>query len=301
MIIVDKRTSFNSTTFSNYKKSHVMKELLNSLYYQKREEAYFWTGDLLCSGLIIDLWNIYINFICKYIHINNPKMPIYINKKYNEFKEIANKINDFDLRNNDDIRSIFFSITTILLECKKDSIMDDLKFNVTFDIQTNLKAPNILYIQSFFRQGDPKEYFIALNEFVYHLKESKNKMDVLYWIEWIIEYELALLKKKKHTICVQRDFAPNTNIIWILWEIFFSYKSDNVLEKIIQSLFNLFRIKYTTATNKKKKYILHLCVMFIINNIDYQIKLIDNVIALNNVETNIKITFDKLKKNEIAS
>ena len=41
--------------------------------------------------------------------------------------------------------------------------------------------------------------------------------------------------------------------------------------------------------------------MFIINNVDYQIKLIDNVLALNNVESNIKITFDKLKKNEIAS
>ena len=299
MEIKDSRTNFQSITFCNYKKSHVIKELVKSLYYQKLEEAFYWTADLLASGLIIDLWNIYIQFICKYIHINNPKLPIFLYKKFEEFKCIANKIPDVMLRNNKDIRLIFFTITAILCECSKDSILDNLKFDLKLDIHTNLKAPNIQYIQPFFKPGDPKEYFISLNELMYHLKDTKNKMEILYWIEWIIEFEQLLIKKKKIIGCIQRDFAPNTNIIWLVWEVILSFKKDSILEKIIDSLFNLFKIKYTTATNKKKKCIIHLAVMYIINNIDYQKKLIENVAIFNNIEKNILITFEQIKKNEI--
>ena len=299
MEIVDRRTNFSTITFSNFKKSHVIKELVKCLYYQKMEEAFFWTGDLLCSGHIIDLWNIYVQFVCKYIHINNPKLPIYIYKKFEEFKMIANKISDLELRNNADIRILFFSLTAILCDCKKDSILDNLKFDLKFDIQTNLKAPNIQYIQPYFKAGDPKEYFIALNELMYHLKDTKNKMDILYWIEWIVEFEQLLIKKKKIIGCIKREFAPNTNIIWMIWEIIMSFKKDSILEKILDSLFNLFKIKYTTASNRKKKGILHLAVMFIINDIDYQKKLVENVGIFNNIEQNILITFQQLKKNEI--
>ena len=299
MEIKDTRTNFQTTTFCNYKKSHVIKELVKCLYYQKLEEAFFWTGDLLSSGLIIDLWNIYIQFICKYIHINNPKLPIFLYKKFEEFKIIANKTSDIQLRNDKEIRNIFFTITAILCESTKDSILDNLKFDLKLDIHTNLKAPNIEYIQPYFKPGDPKEYFIALNELMYHLKDTKNKIEILYWIEWIIEFEQLLIKKKKIIGCIKRDFAPNTNIIWLIWEIIMSFKKDSILEKILDALFNLFKIKYTTASNRKKKGILHLAVMFIINDIDYQKKLVDNVAIFNNIEQNIIITFQQLKKNEI--
>jgi hypothetical protein len=299
MKINDTRLTFQTTTFSNYKKGHVIKELVKSMYYQKMEEAFFWTGDLLCSGYIVDLWNIYIQFICKYIHVHNPKLPIYLYKKFEEFKSIANKKADLELRNNDEIRIIFFSITAMLCDCKKDSILDNLKFDLKLDVDTNLKAPNIQYIQPYFKVGDPKEYFIALNELVYHLKDTKNKMEVLYWIEWIIEFEQILIKKKKIIGTVQRSFAPNNNIIWLIWEILLSYNADPVLEKIIEALFHLFKIKYSTGTNKKKKCLIHLAVMFIITDVDYQKRLVDNVSIFNNIEKNILITFEQIKKSEI--
>jgi hypothetical protein len=61
----------------------------------------------------------------------------------------------------------------------------------------------------------------------------------------------------------------------------------------------MFKIKYTTASKRKKKGILQLAVMFIINDIDYQKKLVENVAIFNNIEQNILITFQQLKKNEI--
>ena len=84
MEIKDSRTNFQSITFCNYKKSHVIKELVKSLYYQKLEEAFYWTADLLASGLIIDLWNIYIQFICKYIHINKAEDNLILRLKWIE-------------------------------------------------------------------------------------------------------------------------------------------------------------------------------------------------------------------------
>ena len=75
-----------------------------------------------------------------------------------------------------------------------------------------------------------------------------------------------------------------------------NYFPDQI--KYLNALFNLFRIKYTPASNKKKKCILHLCIMFIINTIDYNKKLVENVAIFNHLEKNIVITFEQIKKSE---
>ena len=293
--IVDSRTVFTNT-FSNYKKSLAVKELMTSIYYQKNEEAYFWTAELLSSNCIIEIWDTYIEFMCKYTHIYNPKIPIYLHKKILEFKEIAGTTNDdIKLRKVDEIRRLFFTLTLIFCSSKRECVLDIPIFQFNFEIDkmyTNLKAPNVSYIQNYFKNGDPKEYYIPLNELMFHLKETKNKMDVFYWIEWIIEYDALLLKNKKQLQCVKRPFAINTNIIWIIWEILLSFDKQPV-----DSLLELFSIKY--KTNKKKKCILHLCAMYIISKVDYNIPILDTSL-LKNIEESINIAFEKIKKKEIA-
>lgn len=297
MKINDSRKVFTNT-FSSYKKTHVIKELTNSLYYQKKEDCFLWTAELLCSNCIVELWDVYIEFMCKYTHIYNPKIPIYIYKKFIEFKELANKINnDLDLRNDDSIRLLFFSITIILCTSKRECILDIPLFTFNFGIDkmySNLKAPNISYIQPFFRDGDPKEYYIPLNELAYHLKESKNKMDIFYWVEWIINYDILLLKNKKQLQCLKRDNAINTNIIWVIWEILLSFKDKHPID----CLFNLFSIKY--KTNKKKKCLIYLSIMYIITPIDYKIPILDNISILKTLEESINVTFEQIKKKEIS-
>ena len=68
MKIQDTRLVFTNT-FSGYKKTNAYKEFINSMYYQKQEDAYFWTGELLCSNCIVELWDGYIDFMCKYIQL----------------------------------------------------------------------------------------------------------------------------------------------------------------------------------------------------------------------------------------
>ena len=132
----------------------------------------------------------------KYIHKN--LIPIYLIKKYGDFKTLAQSVNnDFELRNNISIRIILCTITTILT-MSKGNIIENVKQDYYFDadkLYENLQAPNMSYAESIFTMNDPKEYFISLNELAYHLKETKNRVYIYYWINWIIKYDACVIKE----------------------------------------------------------------------------------------------------------
>ena len=52
------------------------------------------------------------------------------------------------------------------------------------------------YIDNVFKDDDPKELLIPLNELIYNL-ENNNIIDTCYWFEWILEFENICKKKKK--------------------------------------------------------------------------------------------------------
>jgi hypothetical protein len=197
---------FKGNTFSNYKKSEVKKELIKSIYNNQIEQSCYWSIEYICAGQFIDLWEIILFYMSKYIHLGNPKLPIYIELRFNNFKEIISngyEDNDLSLRNNDKIRKLFSEIIGILCTSKKKHAIEFVKLekNNDFDISnlhSKLKAPNIKYIEKYFKKDDPKELFIMLNEFTYHLsKDSNNSTSACYWVEWMLEFE-SICKKKKN-------------------------------------------------------------------------------------------------------
>ena len=88
--INDVRTikQFKNGTFSNYKKSDVKKELVKSIYNHKIEESCYWISEFICSGQFIDIWEIILLIMSKYIYLANPKLPLYINMRYQNFRDI---------------------------------------------------------------------------------------------------------------------------------------------------------------------------------------------------------------------
>ena len=309
IIINDNRTKFTQTTFSNNKKTNVINNLKECIYYCKIEEAFFWTGELLCSNYLLDIWNVYFIIMCKYIHIQNPKLPIYMHKKYYQFKNIMEKDdNIINLRNNNNLRYIFCSITYILCHSNKLNILDDINCKFDFKIETmysNLKAPNIEYIKFIYRDNDPSEYIVPINEFIYHLKDTKNNVNILFWLNWIIEYDILCRKKKKYILCEERfdiNTSNNTikrNVIWIIWDIIIELsKTKNTnIQAIINNLFDLFKIKYILTFNKKRVHMLYNSIQYLIqNDINFDIKVLNG--SCDNLEHNINITFQQLKKFE---
>jgi hypothetical protein len=310
--IEDTRVKFKGVTFSNYKKSLVQKKLVHSLYYEKIEEAFFWTCEMMCTHLYLDLWNVYFIFMCKYIHIDNPKLPLYVKKKYNEFKSIASSIcDDTRLRNILEVRMIFCSVTLLLCLSTKSTILDDLNYKFNFNVENiyeNLRAPNLTYIDGILLDHDPKEYIIPFNELLYHLKVTKNRININYWINWIIFYDSLCSSKKKYVFCHPRDFfqskneKQSRNIIWIIWDAILklSTERNQHIQQVIRSIFDLFCVRYVVSFNKKRKYMIYNCIELYLNdNVNIDKPIVNNTKSFEYLEKNVNIIFEQLKKNEI--
>jgi hypothetical protein len=64
---------------------------------------------------------------------------------------------------------------------------------------------------------------------------------------------------------------------------------------------NLFSIKYTPATNRRRKHIPTLCILLILNpSVDFSIKIVENPSILSPIQENIRLIFEQIKKNEIV-
>ena len=172
--ITDVRVSsdFNKVTFSNFKKTDVIKQLMKSFRDNKHEDTCYWSAELICSGFIVELWESIILYMSKYIHIGNPKLPIYVSQTIEKFKKIIDanpNMDDLKLRNNDEIRRLFAEIMIVLVESgRKHAFSDNSKITqLDFDLSnigTKLLAPNMDYVQNTFKEGDVKEVYIAVNE-----------------------------------------------------------------------------------------------------------------------------------------
>jgi hypothetical protein len=307
---------FKGITFSKFKRSESKKELLNSLFNGKIEHALNWSAEFICCGCFIELWDIILMFVGKHIHLGNPKLPIYLELRFNNFKEIISTYIGFEMnmRNNDKIRKIFAEIITVICNSRKKHSIESIKikkqgeFDMT-TISSRLKAPNITYATEIFKPDDPNELFIAMNELAYHLsKDSLNSLEACYWIEWIQEFENLCKKKKEICICERRSFVKvdekfQKEPIWIIWDIIFnsnSKKKTEISKKILKSIFELFCIRYSSSCKRKRKYLIYFAVSVITDKFNDTINIIENKEMVDNVIKKINLIYKEIKKNEEA-
>lgn len=316
--INDKRNykEFKGITFSGYKKTDVKKQLLNSILNSRVEPANYWTAELICAGQFLDLWEIIILISNKNIHYGNPKLPIYLNLRFNTFKEILSNgyiDNEIQMRNNKKIREMFAEIISILVFSQKKHSYDIQKiqkndFDLT-EIKFRLKADKLNYIENIFMKDDPKELFIAINELAYSINNKntyKNSSDACFWIDWILEFDKISKSKKEQLFCETRPNMPvqskyQKDIIWIIWSLFLheSTKHHTLIGKIVNNLLSIFCIHYSTGVKKRRRYILYFVVSLLTEKINFQIPLQTNPQVINQIKTKIDSIYREIKKNEV--
>lgn len=313
--INDLRTDseFRGVSFSNFKKSEVKKALLESLNNNKFEQSLYWSGELICAGHFLEVWEIIIFFMGKHIHLGNPKLPIYLEMRFNNFKDIMMNGyigRELTMRNNDKIRKLFAEIMCILCDSNKKHSFETIKikseeYEITF-MKTKLKAPNVEYITHLFKKNDPKELFISLNEFSFQITNN-NSLLACYWVEWILEFDIICKRKKEELTCERRTFCPvdekfQKDTIWILWEIIMDkIPEENKLQgKIINNLLELFCIRYTNGVKKKRKFLMFFAISLLCENYNGETPFIQNKKLVQGMVEKINNIYKQIKKNEIS-
>jgi len=313
--ISDKRTikEFKGVTFSKFKKSDVKKELLKSLQESKIEPACYWSAEFICAGQYVDLWEIILYFTGKNIHLGNPKLPIYIQSRYENFKNIIVNgylNNELPMRNSIKIRELFAEIMAILcLSRKKHPFskiqFDKLDFNMS-QLSEKLKAPNVKYASKFFMKEDPNDFFIAINELGYHLsKDNYNNAMACYWVEWILEYENVIKKQKKVVITGRRSYVPveskkQKDIVWLIWDILL-YEAGNKSNGhaiIMKALLNIFCIRWTHGSKRKRRWLLYFAISLVTEVFNTNIPLFTDKDCILQIKKKINVIYCQIKINE---
>ena len=315
--INDIRTAaqFKGTSFSKYKKTDVRKQLIENVKNGKLEPACYWSAELICAGHYMELWEIILHYVGKHIHLGNPKIVLYLEKRFEIFRNLITQgqyLNELQLRNNPIIRKLFAEIICTLTLSNKKHSFEPIKINreEEFDMTQmpdRLKAPNIQYIEPIFKKEDPKELFIAMNEFAYNISNDKKSMvGASYWIEWTIEFEAICKKRKTNIICQSRPFVNvekkfRFDTIWMLWDILFYYSgltNNQYIDILMKSMFNIFCIKYTTASCKKRRYLLYFAVALLTEPVQTNIEVMNNKPLIQSIIDKINSIYKQIKKNE---
>jgi hypothetical protein len=308
---------FKGITFSKFKKIDVKNELMQSLIKGKIENACNWSAELICSAEFTDLWEVIIIFISKYIHIGNPKIAIYTESRYNLFKDIVNNglyTDVIQVRNDKTLRKLFAELICVIGLSKKMNGLETVKINredefSVENIQEKTEATNAEYAAPIFKKKDPQELYAALNEYTYCVScKDPSLLNSCYWIEWIIEFESLCKKRKNECKCEERYYVPveskyKRDCIWILWDAIkyiAENKSNQLISKTIDSIFNLFCIKYTTSVCKKRKHLLYFATSVLTEKLNPTAELIQehDKPTIKSVITNIDDIYKNIKTNE---
>ena len=305
--------NFRGITFSKYKKNDAKKELLNNLVNGKIEQACYWSGEFICSGHFIDLWDIIFEFMSKYIHLGNPKLPYYLKLRVDDFKNIVNSGYQDDvlkIRNNDKIRKLFAEIMCVLCCSNKKNAIENIKIQKEdlsmMKITHKLKADSINYAQIVFKDEDPKELFVAINEFAWNISQKKrNSRTACYWVEWVFNFESLVKKENKKYCAARRAVAVSdklqTEIVWILWDClcYEANTRNSSMLKLIKNLQELFCLKYKAGLKKKRKYLIYFAIHLLTETINNKIPIIENTASVDNIVKKVNIIYKQIKKNEI--
>ena len=321
-IIIDPRPlcAFRDKTFSEFKKRDVVNKLFKCIEEGRIEEGCYWVTECVCSGYSIELVDKMIIFSSKINHINNPKLPEYLWRRYTTFissyDHIGKKEKDklIHLRNTQSVRNLIFDLVITLSISPRSKRFDkypkitdnDFQYG---NIQSKLLATMQILPSHLLRFTDPEELRIIMNEFLFHLKNALGGYEnACYWVAWLIHWEKHNKKKKIKFEIEARDISEVDpkhckDCIWLLWEIIFyecSERSEDIKLQI-QSLYRFFRHEYTVGKRSSRVSLLYHAIGYLTLPVQFKIPVRKDNNALIQTQCNVNLMFKAKKTNEVMN
>ena len=314
--ILDTRLNeeFKIKTFSGFQKKDVVNALFKAIDQGKIENALYWCSECIISGYTMKIWDKLLNYSFKIIHINNPRLPIFLYKKnnilFNQLKRLDIKNKDYlVLRNSQMVRNLFADVILTIITSEKKQKFDKLiKIKEEdFDIKNKLQANTNILPTDILRFDDPEEFKIIMNEIFFHLKNRLSGYDkCIYWIIWILEWEKKHKKNKESWIIPPRKVdvkkeKDRCDFIWIVWEIIFEelkFRENKVLKTIIKVLYTLFIHEYSCSKRGERMFIVYNSIGYLTNKIDYKKPIRLNEVLYIQTQSNINKMYEIFKKHE---
>jgi len=271
-------------SYHGYKKKDLFKFLYSQIKNQNIDNANRWCCEVIITGLCVELYEKILEVYCLEINIKNPLFIIYL---WNNFERYTNVINEHEniinTRNNQEIRNITSTLTSILVLSQQYTLPKLIKINA-IDILTIPKirlsySQNNDFIQLYFKQDDPIQIKEPINEIINHLRNPKsNSLDqVIYWLSWVVQWEAEYIKKNDLGPCVER---PNDKIekiywkdsIWIIWHVLkieVEWKNQDNLKEIIDKSYRFYLYYYNKKNRYKKIYLVIFSMACLLREIEY--------------------------------
>ena len=306
------QADFKGYSFSKYKKSAVKRELLKNIANEKLEFACNWAAELVCAGHFADLWEVILVFMSRNIHVANPKLPIYLNRRFQSFREIVGGGyigQEIRLRNNLVVRRMFAEIMCILCFSRKTHSFEPVKINKKEDfdltqLARKLRAPNLSYGTDVMLGEDMKELGVVINDLVFSIGAG-DSLTSCYWVEWLVEFESVCKANKEAAICARRSFVPvdakhQRDPIWIVWDAILrrSREETKLHSTIVENLFELFCLKYTPGVVRKRRFLIYFGISVLTSQWNSEQSLVGNADDVSAVLEKCNIVYKQIKKHE---
>ena len=294
-MIDDIRTEFKTLTFSKYQRTDVKKEWMNNMIKGKIEPCCYWTTELVCSGLFVDLWELILTFYAKYIHKGNPKLPIYIHMRFQTFRQYAKNVSELSLRDVHEIRALFTEMVCLLCTSTRYHSYEIIQIPKEEGIPTSrLKAPTIEFNKAF-QPSDPKELFISMNEFGYML-HTKNTVGACFWVEWLLHFT-----HKQKCAVVERNYSTHyrTDSIWLLWDTILVYAEGILVKKIINSVISLFSIAFVPASKERRRFLIYYAISLCCEIISLEVEMMTDKKLIERAHETCSIMYNDIKIHEV--
>jgi len=310
---------FKDKSFSGFKKSEVIKTLFKSIENGKVENACHWMTECMISGYCTELLDKLITFSSKVVHINNPRLPTYLWRKYQFFFRTTYNISTrkqkhliIHFRNNQVLRNLYFDIVSVITCSSKTKRYDKYpKINESTDFQfenikRRLHAQANFCPDTLFKFTDPEELRVVVNEIMFHFKNINSGYEnCCYWVSWVFQWEKKNKKMKQKFEIDEREITDIKkqywkDVVWLLWTAILTEgntRSDEVKYQI-NSLYQLFKYNFTGPRRNLRIPLIYHAIGYLTHTIQFSVPIIGDKKIYVQCQCNVNLMFKMKKVNE---